>query len=371
MGKTSLFVFIFIVFISCVKEPEMSSKIYFEKKQMNMSELVSDYSLVRLESCEDNQILDATMIRMGENRIFVLDCFAPERPVYAFDRQGHYLGKVGASGQGPGEYIMPMGIVVDPENATLMVRDVAQNKLLFYDIHSLQFRKEIRLSFRADCMELYGKDRLIWYVGVGNANRGNDRVHIYVTDMEGHIVCSGVEHLDFPGIGPFNTLTYFHRSGGEVLFHHPFLNEVYRFHPREGVASLMYTISWERLKSPTKEFVTQHKGQIIDALSEEGYVLFYDLLENTEKILCYLGTEKERYIGVYNKKEKKGLYCNVQQIHDDLGLLCYTRPKTVYKDFFVGTVLVENLENLPQHSVIRSYVGDCIDGGNPLLLIYK
>lgn len=92
-----------------------------ERTEVKMSDLISDYSLIELEALDKNLILDASMIRIWKDRIFILDCFAKNKTIWAYDIQGKYLGNLGALGPGPGEYIMPMSLAIDEANDNYLI----------------------------------------------------------------------------------------------------------------------------------------------------------------------------------------------------------------------------------------------------------
>ena len=94
---------------ACSKEAELKDRVFFSERResVRMSEIISDYSLVKLETKEKNLIQDASMIRIWNDRIYILDCFGQHKTVWVYDINGKYVGELGAFGQGPGEYIMP------------------------------------------------------------------------------------------------------------------------------------------------------------------------------------------------------------------------------------------------------------------------
>lgn len=147
MIKGVLFLFFMGIFVSCSHSfTELDKNLLFveERTDVKMSELISDYSLIKLEALDKNLILDASMIRIWKDQIFILDCFAQNKTVWVYDMKGKYLGKLGSLGTGPGEYIMPMSLVVDEANNRILIKDVAQNKLLYYDAITLSFMEERR-----------------------------------------------------------------------------------------------------------------------------------------------------------------------------------------------------------------------------------
>lgn len=58
-----------------------------------MSDLVSDYSFIPLETQDDNIKLDASMVRIWNDHISILDCFSQNKSIYVFKIQGKYFKK--------------------------------------------------------------------------------------------------------------------------------------------------------------------------------------------------------------------------------------------------------------------------------------
>ena len=71
------------------------------------------------------------------------------------------------------------------------------------------------------------------------------------------------------------------------------------------------------------------------------------------------------------KRNGKGYYVEAGKIEDDLGILKFVRPKTVYKSRFVSVVYVEDLEEITESSIIYPFLKDEQESGNPLILLYK
>ncbi len=374
MIKGVLFLFFMGIFVSCSHSfTELDKNLLFveERTDVKMSELISDYSLIKLEALDKNLILDASMIRIWKDQIFILDCFAQNKTVWVYDMKGKYLGKLGSLGTGPGEYIMPMSLVVDEANNRILIKDVAQNKLLYYDAITLSFMEERRIPFYSDCVEYLGPDKLIWYVGSGCANEGEYQNHIQVTDMNLSVLSSSIPRMDFPKRGMYNVMTYFHRYDDIVYFHHPFHNEVYSYDMETDTIQSQYKVDWKGLNYPSFDYVRANRDDIVKRQEQDHMIQYFELLENNDKCMCYFGKDNQTYLGVYDKSRQSGYYVQTDKIEDDLGILKFVRPKTVYQDMFVNVVYVEDLSVVPKNSIVYPFIKEEKEGGNPILLLYR
>ncbi len=370
----TIFLFFFVIFYSCTQNSTVINDCLLfseERTEVKMSDLISDYSFIELETLDKNLILDASMIRIWKDRIFILDCFAKNKTVWAYDIQGKYLGNLGTLGPGPGEYIMPMSLVIDEANDRVLIKDVAQNKLLFYDASTLSFIKELRIPFYSDCFDYLSPNKLIWYVGSGCANEGDYQKHIQITDMELSVLSNHIPRMDFPKRGMYNVMTYFHRFENNVYFHHPFNNDVYSYDLSADTVNIQYKVDWKGLNYPPFDYVRANRDNIIKRQEEDHLIQYFELLENSDKSMCYFGKDNQSYLGVYDKNNQSGYYVQTDKIKDDLGILKFVRPKTVYQDKFVNVVYAEDLSLIPENSIIYPLVKNKAEGGNPILLLYK
>ena len=356
---------------ACSKEAELKDRVFFSERResVRMSEIISDYSLVKLETKEKNLIQDASMIRIWNDRIYILDCFGQHKTVWVYDMNGRYVGELGTFGQGPGEYIMPNNLLVDEQNNRILVKDIARNRLLYYDAETMKCVKEVDIPFYSDCLEYLSEGKLIWYVGSGCANEGDLQKHIQITDMDLNVINSCIPRLDFPKRGRYNVMTYFHSYNGQVYFHHPFSDDIYT--NKADTVVRQYTLSMNGLNFPSMEYMKDNQQDFIKHLGQDGYIQYYEILENDNKLLCYFGQNDKRHVGVYDKRNGKGYYVEAGKIEDDLGILKYVRPKTVYKSRFVSVVYVDDLEEITESSIIYPFLKDEQESGNPLILLYK
>lgn len=79
-----------------------------------------------------------------DGTLFLVDF--PMREVKRFRPDGSFGGVVGASGQGPGEYVAPLAVALDPGRRYLGVGDVGQRRVVIYDVTSLDKPKTIALG---------------------------------------------------------------------------------------------------------------------------------------------------------------------------------------------------------------------------------
>ncbi|MBQ4161507.1 MAG: 6-bladed beta-propeller [Parabacteroides sp.] len=368
--KIIFYSLIVIILFSCQKEIGVYECNLSLRKEAKISELVGEYTLIPLETTDENLIVDATVVKLSESKIFILDKFSPTRSLYVFQRDGKYIGKIGCVGEGPGEYIMPFYFVIDEKNDKLYLWDRAVNKILIYNISTFKFVNEFFIPFNASCFEKLGDKHFVFYIESGLKNEGNFQKHLQIVDLQGNPVESQFERLDFPLRGLYNVTSYFFENEGDTYFHHPFMGEYYKCALQDTVLSPLFCLNVENLKFPSKSYIINNKESIIENMKQDNYIQWCDFLKNSKNYLFYWGIGDDIYWGKYNEKEKKGWYVNKNHLIDDLGIIKLGRPKTVSKNYFVSCIYMENItkENITESSILKPYI-DRI-GGNPILFLY-
>lgn len=374
MKRLMQFIFCLSLLCSCQTTPKNDELLHVSASSKQMSDLVSDYSLIVLETLDDNLILDPTVVKFTNKYILILDRFSPSKSLYVFDHKGKYVGKVGNKGEGPGEYIMPHQFVVDETNKKLYLRDMATNSMLVYSLETFDFVEKLTIPFYATCFELLDDKHFIWYVNAGLQNEGDFSKHIQITDTKCNSVCSFMDVMNLPTRGTYNVISYFERHDGDVLFHHPFSGGYYSCSSNDSqVLQFAYSLKFEGKPFPSLDYIIGHKENIVKDLEAEGYIQWCDLLKNSSTYLSYWGSGKDIYWGKYDMANGTGWYVNRNELEDDLGIGNLSRPKTVYRDRFVSFISLEDLdwENLSDNSIIKKHLEKNDVGGNPAILLYR
>jgi hypothetical protein len=345
---------------------------FTEVSQMKASEIIHNYTVVKLETCEENLIDYIDIVRMTEDKILVGVLFGAKKSIYAFKKDGTYIRKVGGNGQGPGEYIIPLEALVDEQGQQICVWDAATNKILAYDINTLEFRKENKLPFYICCMEILPDQQMIFYIGKGLRNEGVYTDHFQITDMNGQWISSFIPRETFQKYnGTWGVTTFFHKAGEEVYAHQPFQATEMRC-STAGIEPA-YTLNFSNHSfAPMSVYKKAPDSEsFLASVKDEGYIHYHEVLETKNKIYVHFGVKEDIYIGIYDKRKKKGVYCRRDAIVDDIGIGVIPMVNYVWKDQFVAPILLENY-NPPANSDFSQYASmDPKKAENPLLLMFE
>lgn len=368
-----IILFICLSFLSCEKERAVREHFYELRERVKVSDIVKDYSIVKLETTEDNLIVDPTVVKFSKDRIFILDMFSPSKSLYVFELTGKYVGKVGNKGDGPGEYIMPFHFLLDETANRIYLQDVATNSMLVYALDTFEFIEKYAIPFYANCFELLDEEHFVWYIGAGMRNEGEFQKHIQITDKRCIPQKSMIERMDFPTRGMYNVASYFVRMDDSVIFHHPFMGDYYNISLVDDILQKAFSLRFENLSFPDAEFLMEHKDNIVEDLEKGSYIQWCDVTDVLSTHLCYFGCGQDTYIGKYDEKTGKGWYVNRDNLIDDLGIGVLARPKLGYSATFVSFISLESAgQNITaDNSILKDVVSEDDLGGNPILLFYK
>lgn len=107
-----------------------NQKLLSDTLQIPLSLLTEDLEIIRFDN-RDEALMGEQMVIVSENYLLVWN---QEHPVRLFDRKGHFLTNIGASGQGPGEYQALYDAQIDEANNRIYMLPWTIGQLLVYDL---------------------------------------------------------------------------------------------------------------------------------------------------------------------------------------------------------------------------------------------
>lgn len=105
-------------------------------KEFRVSEIADDIEYIKLEKTPESLIGGGIPTwYITEEFIFV----AAQHRLLQFYRDGRFIKQIGKSGRGPGEFQVPLGIMLDDSNDTLCIITNYSNQLLKFDVNSGEY----------------------------------------------------------------------------------------------------------------------------------------------------------------------------------------------------------------------------------------
>ena len=112
------------------------------------SSLYKGIKTILLETDKSCLIGSVSKMRVYDNYILILDRLIA-KSLFVFDKEGHFIRKIGNIGQGPGEFARPYDFTIDKENKTIYILDGSLQRINKYDITTGTFIHAINLDRRA------------------------------------------------------------------------------------------------------------------------------------------------------------------------------------------------------------------------------
>lgn len=132
---------------------------------IKLSELISDYKIIPLETTENGIIGQPDKIIVHDDQFFILDS-RKAKTVFVFSREGKFIRKIGKNGKGPGEYNAPRDFCFVPGSNNLAIVD--DKRVLLYSIEGT-YSKTIVLPIPAWRIEFTDANHIAC-VPMGDAN---------------------------------------------------------------------------------------------------------------------------------------------------------------------------------------------------------
>ncbi|WP_285826815.1 6-bladed beta-propeller [Bacteroides acidifaciens] len=235
--ETLLFCIILFLSIGCQQRKVYTSNIESDSTTVDITvnlenyqgvpydSLIDDISFVRLETNDDCLIGAISQIICTDSLMFISDRDV-SKSIYCFDRQGKFLRKLGAVGQGLGEYSgYYCYITLSPDKKNLIIMD--WGKLIYFDFKG-NLLKEITLdsSHAIRNLEFIDNNLMAGFEFYGNTSvKSKPMLSVYDTQLN-------LEHCAFPTIStdnfvlsPMNPLRKF---DNEVYFNLPYSDTFYK-----------------------------------------------------------------------------------------------------------------------------------------------
>ena len=200
-----------------------------------------------------------------------------EQGVLRYDKEGHSMNRIGAIGQGPGEYRRFYNMAINEIDRIIYVYCMDTSTLLsfsyegiFLNKHSLQLPKEWAWKF------YYLKDKFYFYYLV-NADSESPPYMYAITDTIGNLLYSKLdESLHFtPGNYPSFPSHHMGLFGDTMLVWNQYSDTIYRI-SEKGEETFAVWGKWSKRLTPAK------------VEREEYYqsMMIYTIIETTNYYLC-------------------------------------------------------------------------------------
>jgi hypothetical protein len=269
---------------------------------------------IKLETNE-NCFIDKTItqIELASDKLFILSG-GNERTVYAFDLSGNFITQIGSRGSGPGEYIIPMSFSIDYQVNILSILDMAQKKILRYDLNDFSFISEERMNYDCSCFEYLDDNKTVWK----NMDYRSDysEWEFLITDMEQNLLDKVVEKKFITGYSTGRIKTMY-KVGNKVFAYSHYDPYVYCF--QDGETTPLYHLTFGKHLFPPIAYLKKISANDVNFISElitSDYISNYSVFDVDKTLCVYYSVAQTPYIGIYDKEVKR-TYSYAQTVFQD------------------------------------------------------
>lgn len=163
---SNILFFFFLFLVSCAGEKQVVNNVYpildldqaIPVDSIKFSDIFDSAKIITFDKSSQALIGDVNRVEIVDDYIFVLDRNIA-KTVFTFDDQGRFLRKIGAVGQGKGEYTSPFDFTLDKEKKHIFILDRQQKKVHKYDYSTGKHLSSINIP-KFSTNILYHKDVL-------------------------------------------------------------------------------------------------------------------------------------------------------------------------------------------------------------------
>jgi hypothetical protein len=337
-----------------------------------ISEVISDYSFIHLETTEESLIGGIGQIEIYKDNIFILDDRSNNVLVFSID--GKFIHKFTNRGNGPGEFITPTSFYIDKKGYFLLF-DTQLNRILKYDLMNLKFIKEIKMPFNsAKSFFVLPDDNLyLYYANKGSRDYKYEEI-LNISDEKGVIHKKLLKAT--PSEKVFHgSLTNFYYLSGNTYFYPHFSNKIYLV--TKDSIQCKYEMFFGDSKIVDQDLFLKNKGTIetFNEIMTNGkdWIRLLYVYENEKYLVVKYYIKKDFYTGIYNKESRKVINFKQSDVLDDIGIGGkFPLPIGVNGNQFISQI---NLFDINKKSLkiesLRKYVEISKEDSNPILMLYS
>lgn len=318
----NILILVSIFICSCnadqIIEPKNKLSVFPDVNQgLILSEIISDFNFVSLESKDEFYIGDVWKLVIEEEYIYALDMLN-SASLNKYTIEGNHIYTIDEYGNGLGEFIAPQDFIIDSENNEIIIYDASGIKLLFYDLETAQFKREKILDFRIGRFDRLNNN---FVFHLNNQKMSGIEYNIIITDSSFNILNNFLKidenFIRFHFYLPTNFTNY----NDYIYFTQPSDYNIYRFHKDStNIESYIY-VDFGEYKLP-KEFFEYHETTTLRYNYAENSA--HDLspyFENDYFIYLKYFFNRDSHISRIESKETGNVVqFNNDKVIDDIGV---------------------------------------------------
>lgn len=355
MKNAFLLIVLIVFFISCVEENTTDSISFGDCTEFNFSKYIDCIELVPLELNEASAFMSASQILVTDKYFFVFDYDSDK--LLKFARNGMFCGKVGQRGRGPGEYAKITSVCLSGD--TIFMSDHREETLLYSVNTNFYLGSDKYLNYNI----IRHDGRFVGSSYTSRDNSGNNAKQVSLYDEKNNLKLQLYDPKVKSGylVDPLYRL---YQYDGHLFYFPPYDNSIYEI--IGDSCKLHYAIDFVRPPYVPIDVTEKHaedQTMINFWMNDDKYIhSFLPIETKTNFISCYWnGTT--RYLGVYNKINRKGFHFKKSKVHDRDYVDFLYHVITCKGDTLVATTNLESLRNLDYYNT-QDYISRFLEGNS-------
>ena len=329
---------------------------------IDASDLLTNVKFVALQTNQQSLISSIDKVICVDDRYFVWD--SKFQNVAIFDHSGEYLGKVGAIGKGPGEFLSIEDIKVSADSAYLIILSNDSKKLLWYTLEG-EFSKDMSTGIWGSDFGVLNDDFYLYVnKNVSEKSRNYDLIQINENgSVEGR-------YFEFKNIQDISIgfAGFIHPNNTGLLYNPAFSDTVFQI--RSDLIYPKYTFDFGKKKKAetNREFMDNYFDSDYDHLgkffieTENGILFSYKSGNVLSNMYCSLD------FNTYSVKRKCDLTFPMNYVvgHHGNEIISYL-PADILVNNLNEEFMKKALESFPELETMAKNINNT---DNPILISF-
>lgn len=267
---------------------------------LKFSDVYDSVSFIRLETSVNSLIGNISKIIALEDKYIILDMISAKM-VFAFDKTGKFLNRIGKSGKGPEEYDVPCDIAYDKYKDELLVWDHNRKTIKRYTLDGT-FVKDIRIDWWVSSISVIAENQYLLYLNNIFQRGGKPNDHNMIIVDEHKKILSRMLPYDENTkelSPPSKEAITAYRD--QILFSPYYSNNIYKI--ENNKISTKYSWDFGKHTIPPSLYHNITDRNLTKAIREHGeYVYSSASAEITSHIVSELVYKRKNFDCYYSKK---------------------------------------------------------------------
>lgn len=339
MRKHLLLFSLFCLFLCCCtsKQNELQSPSNmetisitdFETTYGKLSDFAEEVKMIPLEFTDKSILGEIKKIVMSDKFIFVMERTNKEG-VYAFNRTGKFLYRIGTRGQGPGEFVDLADFSINEDEGLIYLYDQPRTKVLAFTFDN-KFVKDIQMNYYASRFEYQNG---LFYLYKEHASYGTPLYSLAIKDQNGKLV-----EQYYPMLKNADAMhihdCIFRKRENDILFAQHLIDSVFTLSKKELTPRYYIDYKDRTMSKEDRMDIKFHVRPPINIVLEKQTLGgITDIFEIHDKVFVKNVNVIIPMLTVYDKKKKE--VNTFQYLEDDFLFIATGHPIGQYKNYLLS-----------------------------------